>query len=1809
MPSATNVANYNMGMQTFNMGTISNSTGAPNPSFIYNDYTTTHVVAYNPGDYVNFSSQVGPGNNTQVSIYIDWNSDKTFDASERVAVSGIVNAGATYSGGFQISASQNPGIFRMRVVGDFGSAPANSPCQLNYSGEVEDYTFVVKSPSIDILAFDAPSKLEMGNNSIYVTLGNISASDVVNSYDIGYRLDNGSVTTQSFSGQTLASGNFVTKNFSTPLNISTTGVYTLKVWARNPNGQGAGINTNDTIYRTFEVCNKLSGLFTINANGAGASNFKTFNAAITKLITCGVNGPVRFEVAAGTYNEQFEIPEIDGVSATNTITFDGVNAASRTISFNTNDASNRHIIRLNGAKYMEFRNFTIATTSASYGWPVHILSEVQFVKFAKNIIRTYDYNNSTGSTNFIPVVMSNSPTSYSTGMNNTNNITLDSNTISGGYFNVVVYGSGTNSNVNEIKIRHNTMDNFYYYGMYGVNFINLHYTNNRVSQKLSTTTGGYGVYLSSINASGSYQTIIDGNDVQRAFQYGMYLTSVNNNSQRGQFTNNIVGQGLVNVSSFGAYFSNCSNFDVWHNTLTNYASTTNAESAALYMTNSNSADIRNNILQASSVGASAYALNITTTAAISVLDYNNYTKLGADNSTPIIKLATNLISTNDMKAAFGFNHNSLSEAPLFVSQSNLRLSAIASSPFGDPNLGISKDIDGNNRCAKFPSIGASESAYNTSSNPQIFVSDTVFVDAPTKIFNSAAVGEPKNHTWDIDNGAAIFTTLHIDYTFTQAGVYTISLQTESCAGTASASKQVRAVVPVDPPTTAFISTGNQVDQGYPISFIDQSTGGASAWVWTITPASGVQFVNGANVQNPEVVFNQTGSYEVCLIASNSAGQGNQLCKAAYIQVTEANNLCSGKVVSKSSTGKVFDEGGRFGDYGNGRDCGFLIDPCASSVTLSFVSFNLDQGDYLRIYDGSDDNGKPLHTGAGFTGTIIPTDLTANTGKMYVKLISNATGTRAGFEAAWTSTTKAFNAPVAAFRAPDTLYTGTNFTFISNSTGTDPDITWDFNNDQVIDAQGEIASYTFQAPGTYLVRLAIADCGGTDGAVKAITVIDPTTSPIPDFVSDYRTITVGQLVHFYDRSSQSPSNWEWKISPATYNFTEGTDAYSQNPVIAFTAVGNYNITLVASNAFGTDSTLKTAAIRVVEYCYPGAGLNTDLGITRVTFAGIDNVSLVGPQTYTDYSRKVKSASVQKGAKYPITILRASNNEEMSRKVWIDYNGDGIFSPSEEVASQAADKTLSWTDTILIPTNVSEGSTRMRIGVSYGVTNNSPCGVNPFGEFEDYTITIYENLTRPVITLIGSEVVRIEVGSNYSDSGAIAIDDLDGNLTANLIGSTNVNTQMVGTYFYRYNVSDNNGNSAEVTRTIFVTPDITPPQLTLKGNNPFNLILGTAFQDPGADAFDTYDGVIPSNMIQVTGFVNSLQIGLYTLTYTVYDKAGNMTSDTRTVLVGDTSIPTIYLKGADTIYIALGTNYVDPGALVVDNNSTAISYQVDLSVIDNQTVGNYTLIYTAADSSGNQANPVNRIVGVRDYTAPMLSLLGDTVVMEVNTTYNEPGYTVSDNYDVNFAVQVTGSVDNTKTGLYLLFYDVTDASGNKANTRYRLVQVRDTKAPVIVLNGDKILTLCRWEKYVDPGFVVTDNYDLNVEVEVESNLDNSWEGLYSIRYTARDKSGNVAIAVDRLIRVIDCATGTEELEANQITIYPNPSKGKITLHSVTPFAAEPALRVVDALGKAMTFKAQTTQEGIEIDIQNAATGIYFIQVQMNGEWTSHKVQIIK
>ncbi|MBI2046524.1 MAG: DUF5011 domain-containing protein, partial [Parcubacteria group bacterium] len=77
------------------------------------------------------------------------------------------------------------------------------------------------------------------------------------------------------------------------------------------------------------------------------------------------------------------------------------------------------------------------------------------------------------------------------------------------------------------------------------------------------------------------------------------------------------------------------------------------------------------------------------------------------------------------------------------------------------------------------------------------------------------------------------------------------------------------------------------------------------------------------------------------------------------------------------------------------------------------------------------------------------------------------------------------------------------------------------------------------------------------------------------------------------------------------------------------------------------------------------------------------------------------------------------------------------------------------------------------------------------------------TPPVITLTGSSTVSILHGSVYTDDGATALDDTDGDITPNIIVNNPVNTAATSTYTVTYDVADAAGNqAAQVQRTVVV-----------------------------------------------------------------------------------------------------------------------------------------------------------------------------------------------------------------------------------------------------------------------------------------------------------------------------------------------------------------------------------------------------------------------
>ena len=102
------------------------------------------------------------------------------------------------------------------------------------------------------------------------------------------------------------------------------------------------------------------------------------------------------------------------------------------------------------------------------------------------------------------------------------------------------------------------------------------------------------------------------------------------------------------------------------------------------------------------------------------------------------------------------------------------------------------------------------------------------------------------------------------------------------------------------------------------------------------------------------------------------------------------------------------------------------------------------------------------------------------------------------------------------------------------------------------------------------------------------------------------------------------------------------------------------------------------------------------------------------------------------------------------------------------------------------------------------------VDEAGNESDKSIEIVERVdtTHPIILLIGDATMTIERGTPFTDPGATASDNLDGDITPLIVVVGSVNPNTVGNYTLTYGVSDESGLTNSIVRNIEVV-DNAPP----------------------------------------------------------------------------------------------------------------------------------------------------------------------------------------------------------------------------------------------------------------------------------------------------------------------------------------------------------------------------------------------------------------
>jgi Zn-dependent metalloprotease len=230
-------------------------------------------------------------------------------------------------------------------------------------------------------------------------------------------------------------------------------------------------------------------------------------------------------------------------------------------------------------------------------------------------------------------------------------------------------------------------------------------------------------------------------------------------------------------------------------------------------------------------------------------------------------------------------------------------------------------------------------------------------------------------------------------------------------------------------------------------------------------------------------------------------------------------------------------------------------------------------------------------------------------------------------------------------------------------------------------------------------------------------------PDADFAIAVPVCQPNQSIDFINNSNSALS-YAW-------NFGDGNISTAKNPSHAYASVGAYTVTLIAFNPNGSDTTIKTNFINIVnDYakistCEPKTATPIGTtGIYRVQFANIDNAT-AGPMTegaYVDYA--CNRALVASGGTYPIAITTFTNAAVFTR-VYIDWNNDASFDGADELVMATNNVLINHLDTIRIPTTaVKDEPLRMRIYSAKAVTNTPDvlCSVLRNGQIEDYSVEI-------------------------------------------------------------------------------------------------------------------------------------------------------------------------------------------------------------------------------------------------------------------------------------------------------------------------------------------------------------------------------------------------------------------------------------------------------------------------------------------------------
>lgn len=457
------------------------------------------------------------------------------------------------------------------------------------------------------------------------------------------------------------------------------------------------VEPKNSVTASMNIIGGMHGTYIIGASDK--AQYKTIQSAVDAMKN-GIESAVTFLIEPGTYTEYIVVPEIDGTSEDNRVTFRSQTGNSEDVIVRYDNYSpsssplgdaTQGTFTFNGADYVTLSNLTLTTNNESYHAVVFVCNQAEHI----TIDSCYIYRaTTTGATNArVVYAYANKETT------NNNYFTLSHSTLKGGYIGVALTGNFTNKEIGG-RILNNTIEEQGSMGIYlsggerkavvDGNVVR-NCTTTKTSTKAIDLTLEEGCQISnnhiytdlSVNADGIYLRAVNGTEAEPVYIY-----------------NNVVEHHCDASSSSYAININRATKNVYlaHNTVQ-----TQGEGVyPLYIrTTQTNLHVQNNLFLSSNnpavwVPSANYVKDCTIAHNNLYAEQGAFGKIGATEYSDIEAWRTAIKSTSD-----------ISEAVQFESEEVLRPVQKGNLVSGEVLAFVTTDISGKARAA-VPTLGAYE---------------------------------------------------------------------------------------------------------------------------------------------------------------------------------------------------------------------------------------------------------------------------------------------------------------------------------------------------------------------------------------------------------------------------------------------------------------------------------------------------------------------------------------------------------------------------------------------------------------------------------------------------------------------------------------------------------------------------------------------------------------------------------------------------------------------------------------------------------------------------------------------------------------------------------------------------------------------------------------------------------------------------------------------------------------------------------------------------------------------------------------------